>query len=363
VGVALAALLVLAGCNAAQPNANVDSGAKKVAVFKGGEVTEDELQEQVKLLASQSGMGEVSPDSPQYDTIVQQVLPQIVAQEIARAYAQEHDITVSEKEVDKQIETIKDQVAGQAPKKLSKEEAFDQALKQNNLTEEQLRQDIRKNLQLQEVQKKVTSGAKPTDQEVKDYYKQNKDTQFNNPIQRCASHILFNKDQKQKAEDVKAQLKDGVDFAKLAKEFSQDPGSAEKGGDLGCQPKVDPSTGQPPYVPAFNDAVWGADKGEVVGPIETQFGLHLIKVTDIKDASVTSFSEAEGQIRKQLTSEQQSAAFQKWVEKETKERNVKYLNGYKPPKASAGASSAPQSSSGSASPQPSSSSSSQSAGE
>ena len=353
-GVALAALLVLAGCNAAQPNANVDSGAKKVAVFKGGEVTEDELQEQVNLLASQSGMGEVSPDSPQYDTIVQQVLPQIVAQEIARAYAQEHDITVSEKNVDKQIETIKDQVAGQAPKKLSKEEAFDQALKQNNLTEDQLRQDIRENLPLQKVQERVAGGAKPSDQDVQDYYKQNKGSQFTNPAQRCARHILFNKDQKEKAEEVKTQLQDGDEFGPLSKKYSQDPGSAEKGGDLGCQPKVDPSTGQPPYVPAFNEAIWGADKGEILGPVETQFGLHLIEVTDVKEESVTPLPEVEGQIRQQLTSEKQSAAFQKWVEKEIEDRNVKYLNGYKPPKTPAG-----QPSSGSAS----SSASSQPSGE
>ena len=350
--VALVALLILVGCEAAQPNANVESGAKKVAVFRGGEITEAEVQEQVNLMAQQSGMGEVSPDSPQYDTMVQQILPQVVAMEVAQAYAKEHGISVSEKDVDKEIEKIKDQVAGQAPEKLNREEAFDKALKQNDVTEEELRQEIRSNLSLQKVQKQVTGGAKPSDKDVKEYYEQNKETEFSNPIQRCARHILFNKDQKQKAEDVKKQLQDGGDFAKLAKENSQDPGSAAKGGDLGCQPKVDPSTGQPPYVPAFNEAVWSADKGEVVGPVETQFGLHLIQVTDVKDASVTPFSEAEGQIRQQLTSQKESAAFQEWLQKQIKDRNVKYLNGYKPP----------DQSSGSASPQPSSSASSQPSG-
>jgi len=350
--VALVALLVLAGCEAAQPNANVESGAKKVAVFRGGEITEAEVQEQVNLMAQQSGMGEVSPDSPQYKTMVQQIMPQVVAVEVSQAYAKEHGITISEKEVDNEIEKIKDQVAGQAPENLSREEAFDKALKQNDLTEDELRQQIRDSLPLQKVQKKVTSDAKPSDKDVEEYYKQNKKTEFTNPVQRCARHILFNKDQEQKAKDVKAQLEDGGDFAKLAKKYSQDPGSAAKGGDLGCQPEVDLSTGQPPYVQEFNDAVWSAEKGEVVGPVKTQFGLHLIEVTDVKDASVTPFSEAEGQIRQQLTSEKQSAAFQKWVQKEIEDRNVKYLNGYKPP----------DQSSGSASPQPSSSASSQPSG-
>ncbi|MBA3424340.1 MAG: peptidylprolyl isomerase [Rubrobacter sp.] len=353
-GVLSIALLVLAGCDAAQTDANVESGAKKVAVFRGGEITEAEVQEQVKLLAQQSGMGEVSPDSPQYDAMLQQAMPQIVALEVAQAYAKEQGITVSEKEVDQEIEKIKDQVAMQAPEGLGREEAFDQALKQNKLTEEQLRQDIRENLPLQKVQERVAGGAKPSDQDVQDYYKQNKGSQFTNPAQRCARHILFNKDQKEKAEEVKTQLQDGDEFGPLSKKYSQDPGSAEKGGDLGCQPKVDPSTGQPPYVPAFNEAIWGADKGEILGPVETQFGLHLIEVTDVKEESVTPLPEVEGQIRQQLTSEKQSAAFQKWVEKEIEDRNVKYLNGYKPPKTPAG-----QPSSGSAS----SSASSQPSGE
>ena len=348
VGILSVVLLVLAGCEAAQTDANVESGAKKVAVFRGGEITETEVQEQVNLLAQQSGMGEVPPDSPQYDTMVQQAMPQIVALEIAQVYAREQNITVSEKEVDREIEKIKDQVATQAPGNLSRQEAFEQALKQNNLTEEQLRQDIRENLPLREVQERVTSDVKPSDQEVKDYYEQNKEAEFTNPAQRCARHILFNKDQKQKAEDVKAQLQDGAKFGPLAKKSSQDPGSAEKGGDLGCQPEVDPSTGQPPYVPEFNKAIWAAEQGEIVGPVETQFGLHVIEVTDIREESVTSLTEVEAQISQQLASERQSAAFEEWVQKEIKARNVRYLNGYKPPEASAS-----QTSSSSASSQPS----------
>jgi parvulin-like peptidyl-prolyl isomerase len=263
--------------------------------------------------------------------MVQQAMPQIVALEVAQAYAEEQGITVSEKEVDQEIEKIKDQVMVQAPEGLSREKAFEQALKQNNLTEEQLRQDIRQNLPLQEVQERVTSGTRPSEEEVREFYEQNKEAQFTDPTQRCARHILFNKDQEQKAEEVKARLLDGADFGQLAKENSQDPASAQNGGDLGCQPKVDPSTGQPPYVQEFNDAIWEAEQGEIVGPVETEFGLHLIEVTDIKEESVTPLSEVEGEISDQLATEQQSAAFQEWVQKEIEERNVRYLDAYKPP--------------------------------
>ncbi|MDQ3376802.1 MAG: hypothetical protein M3533_07875, partial [Actinomycetota bacterium] len=70
---------VLAGCQPADTTANSDSGAKKVATFEGGEVTEGELQQ----FAEQSGLGELDPDSPEYETAVQQVMPQLVGIEIA----------------------------------------------------------------------------------------------------------------------------------------------------------------------------------------------------------------------------------------------------------------------------------------
>ncbi len=338
-------LVALAGCQPADPTANAGSEAKKVAVFRGGEITESEVQEQVTLLAQQSGMGEVQPDSPQYDTMVQQALPQIVALEVSRAYAEEQNITVSDKEVNQEIETIKDQVSSQAPGDVSREEAFKQALEQNNLTEEQLREDIRQNLPLQKVQEKITGDVEPSDEEVREYYEQNKEAEFSNAPQRCARHILFNKDQQQKAEEVKKQLQEGAEFAPLAEENSQDPQSAAKGGDLGCLEKD-------MTVPNFNDALFSAEQGEVVGPVETEFGYHLIEVTDIRDESVTPYSEAEGQIRQQLSSQQESAKFQQWIEGQIKDRNVKYLNGYEPPKMPASQPSSAQPS-GSASPQPS----------
>ena len=226
-------LFVSLGCKPAEPQANVDSQAKKIATFEGGDVTQGELNQ----FAEQSGFGELSEGDPQYKAAVQQIMPQLVGIEIAKAYAEENNMTVSDKEVDQEISKIKEQVGEQARSSgqdLSDQKAYEQALEQNNITEEELRDDIRENLPVQKVQEKVTGNAEPSDEEIQKYYEKNKEAQFTTPEQRCARHILFNKDQKQKAEDVKKQLEDGADFAKLAKENSQDPGSAEKGGDLGC---------------------------------------------------------------------------------------------------------------------------------
>lgn len=319
-------MLAVAGCNAADPVANEPSGAQKVAVYDGGAITQGELQKQLDALAQQSGQGEIPPDSPQYKAAVDQVMPQLVGTEMAKAYAQDKNVTVSDKEVNDELATIKDQVAQQAQaqgQNVDKEEAFKQALKQANVTEEEVRTNVQDGLLIQKVQKQVVGDAKPTDAEVQKYYDENKDAQFTTPEQRCARHILFNKDQKKKAEDVKQQLQDGGDFGKLAKEYSQDPGSAEKGGDLGCL-----GTGE--TVPNFDEALSKAKEGEIVGPVETEFGYHLIEVTDIKKEGVTPLKDVSPQIEQQLSQSKQATEFQAWVEDQKKKRNLKFLSSYKP---------------------------------
>jgi peptidyl-prolyl cis-trans isomerase C len=321
------ALLSLAGCSAAEPASNVNSSAKKIVTFEGGDVTQGELQEQLDQFAQQSGAGELEPGSPQYEAAIQQIMPQVVGMEITRAYAEEQNITVSEEDVNQEIETIKDQIFEQAQQAgeqtISREEAFNQALEQAGFTEEQLRNDIREQLPLQRVQEQVSGDVQPTQEEIRAYYEENRELQFATPEQRCISHILFNKDQQQRAEEVKQQLENGGDFAELAGEFSQDPGSKEEGGDLGCQ-------GEGSFVPAFEEAAFNAEEGEIVGPVETEFGYHVIRVGEIQAESTAPLEEVRPQIEEQLAQQEQMTNFEEWLEEQKKERNVKYLPGYDP---------------------------------
>ena len=310
-------------CEPAEPVANVEPESKKVVVFEGGEVTLGEVQE----FAEQSGLGELSPGSPQFETAVQQIMPTLVEFEIAKAYAEENGITVSESEVNQEIETIKGQIVEQAQAQgmnVGREKAFQQALEQAGLTEEELREQIREQLPVQKVQVRVAGDAEASQEEVEQFYEENKKLQFTTPEQRCARHILFNKDQREKAEEVKGQLQNGADFAERAKEFSQDPAGAENGGDLGC-------LGKGETVPSFEEAVFNARQGEIVGPVESEFGYHLIEVTEIKEQSTQPLSEVETQIREQLSTDEQAQKFSAWVQEQKEQRDVKYLPGYKPP--------------------------------
>src|SRR5271165_5936916 len=135
--------------------------------------------------------------------------------------------------------------------------------------------------------------------QLKAYYEEQKQKtpeRFTQPEQRRVSHILLAvenpKDDaavKAKAEGILKRAQAGEDFAKLAKEFSQDPGSAVQGGDLGwAERKV--------YVGPFGDAAFGMKVDEIKGPIKTQFGYHILKLEGIQPTKVKSFDEAKADL-------------------------------------------------------------------
>ncbi len=136
---------------------------------------------------------------------------------------------------------------------------------------------------------------------LKALYEERK-TEFTIPESRRISHILIavpenatnaeRQEKKKFAQDLLERLRAGANFATLAKESSEDPGSAEQGGDLGVAVKGT-------FDPIFDDAAFAAPKDQVVGPVETPFGYHLILVTDIHAAQIEPLEE----VRKELSEE------------------------------------------------------------
>jgi parvulin-like peptidyl-prolyl isomerase len=144
-----------------------------------------------------------------------------------------------------------------------------------------------------------------TDDEVRAYYDQNIDAIVErNGEFVCLSHILV--DTREQAEAALARIRAGEDFAAVAREVSKDTGSASAGGDLGCQPR-----GQ--FVAAFEDAAFAATPGEVTGPVETEFGVHLLLV---RAKGVPPFEEIANAIRQYLEQQRASGAnpaFDAWL--------------------------------------------------
>ena len=117
------------------------------------------------------------------------------------------------------------------------------------------------------------------------------------PERRRARHILITgKDDAaalEKANEVLAQLKAGKDFGELAKQYSQDPGSAKNGGDLGLAERSS-------FVAPFADALFGMKVGEIKGPVKTQFGYHILRLDEVQAGKSKSFEEARAELEARL---------------------------------------------------------------
>ncbi len=145
---------------------------------------------------------------------------------------------------------------------------------------------------------KLAAKVNPSDKEIQNYYNRQRDSGLTHPEQVRARHILIavapdatpaqKAAAKAKADDLLKQIKAGADFAKLAKQFSDDPGTRNSGGDLGY-------FGQSEMVKPFADAAFMMKAGEVT-VVQTQFGYHVIQVEDHKLAHVDTLEEARPQI-------------------------------------------------------------------
>lgn len=161
----------------------------------------------------------------------------------------------------------------------------------------EVERQARRNAVLDDIAGELDPVAAPTEEEMRAYYAQNEAALTACPSGREVSHILV--EQQADAEAIRAELAAGASFDELATSRSQDPGSAAAGGSLGC-------LGASPFVEPFQSAADGAPVGEVVGPVQTEFGFHLILV----EPWAPTFEKFRAQIEQQLTAESEQRAQQ-----------------------------------------------------
>ncbi|AFH82371.1 peptidylprolyl isomerase PrsA [Bacillus anthracis] len=261
------AMLALAATSVIALSACGTSSSDKIVTSKAGDITKDEFYEQMKTQAGK------------------QVLNNMVMEKVLIK-----NYKVEDKEVDKKYDEIKKQYGDQ----------FDTLLKQQGIKEETLKTGVRAQLAQEKAIEKTI-----TDKELKDNYKP----------EIKASHILV-KDEAT-AKKVKEELGQGKSFEELAKQYSEDTGSKEKGGDLGF-------FGAGKMVKEFEDAAYKLKKDEVSEPVKSQFGYHIIKVTDIKEPE-KSFEQSKADIKKELVAKksQDGEFMNDLMMKEIKKADVK----------------------------------------
>jgi peptidyl-prolyl cis-trans isomerase C len=211
---------------------------------------------------------------------------------------------VSDADVDAELAKIK----GQFPD----DKAFQDQIAQAGMTPEKLKENIRTGLQQSRWMKSQVKTTEVTDEQAKTFYESNI-KEFEQPETVKASHILFMVDPDASADVVKqkeeaatkaaARAASGEDFTKLAKELSEEPGASESGGDLGFFPKDR-------MVPEFAEVAFVQKVGDISKPVKTQFGWHVIKVTDKKEAGTAPFDQVKEQVVSYLKSTNQREAVQ-----------------------------------------------------
>ncbi|WP_432667708.1 peptidylprolyl isomerase [Wukongibacter baidiensis] len=240
-----------------------------------------------------------------YQSLVDQngieALEALITEKIVELEAKKENIEITEEDIGKEMKKIIDYYGN--------EDAFNQVLENAGYTNDDVIKNIKTSI---EIEKLLVPSLNITEDEMKQYFNDNK-ASFATQEQVKTSHILV--DSEEKAGEVKNKLLAGEDFSKLAKEYSLDPGSKENGGDLGYVVR-----GQ--MVPEFEDAVFTLEVGKISDPVKTQYGYHIIKVEEIKEAKEANYDESKEEIKETLIEQLMPTAYDEWLQKKREEYNV-----------------------------------------
>jgi len=246
--------LLLAACNS--------GGGSTIATVNGQKITKAEFDQ--KLESSPAGRG---------------VLNQMIQADLIDQYAKDNHIDPSSQQIDDEVNKVKARYPnGQ----------FEQIVKQQGLTDADVRNIFREQLVLQQA---VAKNVPPvTDEQVKQYFDRNH-AMLDKPEQVRARHILV--PDLKTAEMIEQKLKAGGDFAALAKQYSTDPATKNKGGELGW-------FGHGQMVAPFDKAAFSMKVGQISPPVKSPFGYHIIQVEGKRPAQKATFAGSKDQIRSML---------------------------------------------------------------
>lgn len=251
------------------------------------------------------------------DTFKNRVLKGMIDVEAVCEEAKKDGLTPSEEEIDKAFDELN--------KNLYANENYKKILEDLKISDTCIKSQVEKTLTIQKYTENFDKNLKISDEEMKKYYEEHKVDYYKDEVK--ASHILIStvddngkelsetkkKEAKKKAEEVLKKAKSGEEFSELAKEYSDDSGSAANGGDLGYFTK-----GQ--MVQPFEEAAFSLKSGEISGLVESEYGYHIIKVYDKIDKQLT-FDEVKDEIKKTLTEDKYMESIEAITKKAKVEKN------------------------------------------
>lgn len=324
--IVLIVVMIMAGCGKKEPaGPAAEAGTAKamladtvVVSMNGHEIKQKDVDRELENILAQY-QGRVPPQQLlQLQTqFREQAVESLINKQVLSAEADKQNIQVTDNETETELKRISSQF--ESPEK------FKQQLDMMGMTEEKVREDIRQNYRIEKLLKSHLPEITVSDEDTEKFYRENTDS-FTTPEQIQASHILLaiadnatDEVKKQKREELTAvlgQIRGGADFAELAKKHSDCP-SKEQGGSLG-------SFARGSMVKPFEDAAFAMKKDEVSDIVETQFGLHLIKLTGRTEAQVAPLAQVKDRISEYLKSQKQNEAVGAYLETLRKAANIEY---------------------------------------
>jgi len=262
-------VVVLTGIAQAQSKPVLD---KIVAVVGDEIILKSELDYQVQLTAYQN---KLDPNDAQLRS---KVLEALIDDKLILQQAILDSVTVSDDDVTRQLDSRIQNLTKQLGSQQKVEEVYGMSI---NKIRSEFKDDMRKQLIIEKLKQQKFGDMKVSAVDVRNFYDTYKDSLPQIPEQVTLSHIFIVPKPSEKAREqayslaksLLDSLRNGADFAALAKKYSQDPGSASSGGDLGWAKR-----GQ--FVPEFEHAVFDLKPGEISDIVETQFGFHIIQLLD-----------------------------------------------------------------------------------
>jgi foldase protein PrsA len=249
--------------------------------------------------------GEAISKDELYDVMVKQygaaTVEQLIADKIVASEAKKQKITISDDELNKEVDKLKESYGG--------EEVFNQVLESNNTTLDVLKEDLSNYLTLRKL---LEPQIEITDEELKAYFEENKDS-LGEAEQVKASQILV--EDEALATEIKQKLADGADFAELAKEYSTDEGSKENGGELGFFARGT-------MVSEFEDAAFTLPINQISEPVKSDYGYHIIKVVEKKEAKEANYDDSKAAIKETLIEQKMDSEYSIWLEEKKKDYDI-----------------------------------------
>ncbi len=299
---------------------NLDLIPDVIAEIENAPIKKDEFVRILKTIEKDIASAGTALSQERIDQLKSSILANIINTEMFLRQAKKENVTIDSAKVDERIALIK--------KNFPSEEAFEKMLKERGSSIETVKKNLTNGMIIQAlINKNILSKINITEAQAREFYDKNQ-LQFESKEMVRASHILvkISKDAKtdekekafEKAQALRKKLDDGSDFAKMAEAESDDPGSAIKGGDLGFFER-----GR--MVPEFEKAAFETEPGKISPLVQTQFGYHILKVIEKKQAGMRPFDEVKERIQAQLKRQKSDVQVKDYIEKLKKEMNVKAL--------------------------------------